>query len=57
MRSPRHFPPVYELANRLLSLFGYTEEDVRNGGIGMLRSKVMLHGVDKVCAKLACVPA
>ena len=47
-------PESYELANRLLSLFGYTEESVKNGEIGMLRSKVTLRGVEKVCAQLSC---
>ncbi|MBQ8173773.1 MAG: RNA-binding transcriptional accessory protein [Clostridia bacterium] len=47
-------PESYELANRLLALFDYTEQSVKNGEIGMLRSKVMLRGVDKVCAQLGC---
>ncbi len=47
-------PESYELTNRLLALFGYTEENVRQGEIGMLRSKVTLRGVDKVCAELGC---
>ena len=47
-------PESYELANRLLALFDYTEESVKNGEIGMLRSKVMLRGVEKVCAQLSC---
>ena len=47
-------PESYDLANRLLSLFDYTEESVKNGEIGMLRSKVTLRGVDKVCAQLSC---
>jgi competence ComEA-like helix-hairpin-helix protein len=45
-------PESYELANRLLSLFGYTEENVRKGEVGMLRSKVALRGVEKVCKEL-----
>lgn len=47
-------PESYDLANRLLALFDYTEESVKSGEIGMLRSKVMLRGVDKVCAQLSC---
>ena len=47
-------PESYELANRLLSLFGYTEQDVRKGEVSMLRSKVTLRGVEKVCKELAC---
>jgi uncharacterized protein len=47
-------PESYELANRLLSLFGYTEENVRKGEVGMLRSKVTLRGVEKVCKELGC---
>ncbi|MBQ8858801.1 MAG: RNA-binding transcriptional accessory protein [Clostridia bacterium] len=47
-------PESYELTNRLLALFDYTEESVKNGEIGMLRSKVTLRGVDKVCAQLSC---
>ena len=47
-------PESYELANRLLALFGYTEEDVRKGEVGMLRTKVTLRGVEKVCRELDC---
>ncbi len=47
-------PESYDLANRLLALFDYTEESVKNGDIGMLRSKVTLRGVDKVCTQLSC---
>ena len=47
-------PESYELTNRLLSLFDYSEEDVRKGEIGMLRTKVTLRGVEKVCASLGC---
>ena len=47
-------PESYELTNRLLALFDYNEESVKNGEIGMLRSKVTLRGVDKVCAQLSC---
>ena len=47
-------PESYDLANRLLALFDYSEEDVRKGEIGMLRTKVTLRGVGKVCASLGC---
>ena len=47
-------PESYDLANRLLALFDYDEESVRKGEIGMLRTKVTLRGVDKVCAQLSC---
>ena len=47
-------PESYELATRLLALFDYTEESVKKGEIGMLRSKVTLRGVEKVCAQLSC---
>ena len=47
-------PESYDLANRLLALFQYTEEDVRRGEVGLLRSKVTLRGVAKVCAELEC---
>lgn len=47
-------PESYELTGRLLALFGYTKEDVRSGQIGMLRAKITLRGIDKVCAQLSC---
>ena len=47
-------PESYELAKALLALFDYDEESVRRGEIGMLRTKVTLRGVDKVCAQLGC---
>ncbi len=47
-------PESYDLTHRLLALFAYTEEDVRKGEVGMLRSKVTLRGVDKVCTALGC---
>lgn len=47
-------PESYDLANRLLALFQYTEEDVRRGEVGLLRSKVTLRGLDKVCKELGC---
>ena len=47
-------PESYELANRLLALFDYTAEDVRKGEVGMLRTKVTLRGVEKVCHELNC---
>ena len=47
-------PESYDLAKALLALFDYNEESVRKGEIGMLRTKVTLRGVDKVCAQLSC---
>ncbi len=47
-------PESYDLANRLLALFGYTAEDFRKGEIGMLRTKVTLRGPAKVAAELSC---
>ncbi len=47
-------PESYDLAQRLLKLFDYTEEDVRQGKITMLRTKVQLRGIDKVCHQLDC---
>ena len=47
-------PESYELAGRLLSLFGYTEEDVKEGKTAMLRGKVTLRGADKVAKELGC---
>ena len=47
-------PESYELAGRLLSLFGYTEADVKEGKTAMLRGKVTLRGADKVAKELGC---
>ena len=47
-------PESYELANRLLTLCGYTKEDIRTGNAGMLRSKVTLRGIQKVAEELGC---
>lgn len=47
-------PESYDLTKRLLALFDYTEQDVRDGKMTMLRAKVTLRGVEKVCKQLEC---
>ncbi len=47
-------PESYDLARRLLALFGYTEADVAEGNIAMLRAKVTLRGANQVAAALGC---
>ena len=47
-------PESYELAGRLLALFGYTEADVKEGKTAMLRGKVTLRGAEKVAKELGC---
>lgn len=41
-------PESYQKAEKLLTLFGYTDEDVRGGKLGELPAKVKEYGEDKV---------
>ncbi|MBO5305742.1 MAG: helix-hairpin-helix domain-containing protein, partial [Clostridia bacterium] len=45
-------PESYEVAKKLLSLFGYTDEDILAGKLSSLRSEATKYGVKKLCAEL-----
>lgn len=45
-------PESYEAAKKLLAMFGYTEEDVKDGKLTILAEKVKIKGADKVAASL-----
>lgn len=45
-------PESYEKAKKLLALFGYTDEDVKNGKITDLKNKVALKGISVVAQEL-----
>ena len=45
-------PESYGVARELLKMFGYTEDDIRGGGLTQLRQKVRQAGVRKVCETL-----
>ena len=45
-------PESYEAAHKLLDMFGYTEDDVRRGGLSELSEKVKQAGNASVCEKL-----
>lgn len=45
-------PESYEAAKKLLQMFKYTEEDVRDGNMFALRYKIHKAGTEKVCAEL-----
>ena len=45
-------PESYEAAHKLLDMFGYTEDDVRRGGLSELSEKVKQAGSASVCEKL-----
>ena len=47
-------PESYPVAKALLAKFGYSEEDVRAGGLNTLRLKVSKAGAAKVAAELGC---
>jgi len=47
-------PESYETAKKLLNVFGYTEEDIKNGGMKELRLKASRYGVKKLCDELQC---
>ncbi len=42
-------PESYEAAHKLLSMFGYTEDDVANGKLGELQDKIKAYGMANVC--------
>lgn len=42
-------PESYEGTKKLLALFGYTDEDVKNGNLGELRDKIKKHGTKSTC--------
>lgn len=42
-------PESYEAAHKLLSLFGYSEEDIKNGKLSDLDVKIKEYGTSKVC--------
>ena len=45
-------PESYEAARALLEMFGYTEDDVKNGNLSGLSNDVSKMGTAKVCEKL-----
>ena len=45
-------PESYDCARRLLSMFGYSEADIANGGLTGLRQKVVRKGMQSVCEAL-----
>ena len=45
-------PESYEAAHKLLDMFGYTEDDVRRGGLSELSEKIKQAGSATVCEKL-----
>ena len=45
-------PESYEAAKKLLSMFGYTEDDVRHSGLGGLDAKIYVKGTATVCSLL-----
>lgn len=45
-------PESYDAACRLLDMFGYSEQDVKEGKLTLLSEKVKIKGIDKVAAKL-----
>jgi uncharacterized protein len=45
-------PESYKAAKALLDMFGYTEEDVKQGKLTILAEKVKIKGTDKVAEKL-----
>ena len=44
-------PESYGAAEKLLSLFGYTDADVLSGGLSSLSRKIKLYGVEKAAAQ------
>ncbi len=45
-------PESYEAAEKLLNKFGYTDEDVKTGNLGELKTKIEGEGAAKVAAEL-----
>jgi len=44
-------PESYEAAHKLLEMFGYSEQDVREGKLAELPDKIKAYSRDKVCAE------
>ena len=42
-------PESYEVAQKLIGKFGYTDADVVNGGLTSIRSKASSYGITKLC--------
>ena len=47
-------PESYAIAKSLLSTFGYSEDDVKNGNISALRAKATIRGTAKLSEELGC---
>ena len=47
-------PESYATAEALLAKFGYTDEDIKNGGLTNLRADVQKVGVARLAAELGC---
>ncbi len=45
-------PESYEAAEKLLKKYGYTDDDVKNGGLGDLKAKVKADGEEKVAEEI-----
>lgn len=45
-------PESYEAAEKLLKKYGYTDDDVKSGGIGDLKAKVKADGEEKVAEEI-----
>ncbi len=46
-------PESYEVAEKLISLFGYTEADVLGGKLHTLRAEATKYGIKKLCEELS----
>ena len=46
-------PESYEIAEKLIALFGYTDEDVLGGKLRTLRAEATKYGIKKLCEELA----
>ena len=46
-------PEFYQKAEKLLSLFSYTKEDVKKGKIGELRDRIKAYGDDRTASEIA----
>ena len=47
-------PESYGAAEKLLTKFGYTAEDVRAGNLTSLRRRAQDHGIDRLAAEIGC---
>ena len=45
-------PESYEAAEKLLKIYGYTDDDVKSGGLGDLKAKVKADGEEKVAEEI-----